>query len=563
MKRTITYIFIIALTFSLGCAKKEDLVVAEVGGRQITVADFERASEIIEEEYLPLTDDLEGKKQLLDHMINKEVMALRAIESGYEKEEMFLGYWNRFRPPFLITAMMDQYIRKKVTVTEEEVDDYYEKMHYEYTLSQIVVADESFAWELREKIMAGEDFAEMAKKHSIDQSAEDGGFLGSSPVGAMIPWVEEALFGMKEGDISEPLRTHVGWSLIKVHRIRRIEPEKGKEYVRDRVFAIKEKLGIEKMKAEIEKEIEMTFYTDAVQIAYDALPEDIPPGDIYTYKVTRANAPNVEIPEQYEDMIIVQYVDGAYTLRDFAEYYEALGLPERPTRRAGKEAIITAMHKKVFDVVLPVYAEHKLKILEIPEVRETLERKKEEFLVYLLYQDQVRDEITVTPGMIEEYYHTNIDEIRTAEKREFSIIVVSDLATAQEVATRARSGEDFSKLAIKYSEDPTVKENLGKTGLMEKGHYPEYDGVAFSLPEEGSVSDPFRVSRGWVVVKIEQIKGSSTPTLPEARSTIQKSLMEEKADKILMEKLEKWREGYPITIYDNNLGKAELKRTRL
>jgi parvulin-like peptidyl-prolyl isomerase len=128
---------------------------------------------------------------------------------------------------------------------------------------------------------------------------------------------------------------------------------------------------------------------------------------------------------------------------------------------------------------------------------------------------------------------------------------------------RARSGEDFSKLAIKYSEDPTVKENLGKTGLMVKGHYPEYDGVAFSLPEEGSVSDPFKVPRGWVVVKIERIESSSTPTLPEAKSTIQRSLMEEKADKILMEKLEKWREGYPITIYDNNLEKAELKRTRL
>lgn len=563
MKRTIIYTFIIALTFSLGCAKKEDLIVAEVGGRQITVADFERASEIIEEDYLPLTDDLEGKKQLLDHVINKEVMALRAIESGYEKEEMFLNFWNRFRPPFLITAMTDQYIRKRVKINEEEVDDYYEKMHYEYTLSQIVVADESLAWELREKIMGGEDFAELAKKHSIDHSAKDGGFLGSSPVGAMIPWVEEALFGMKEGDISEPLRTHIGWSLLKVHRIRRIEPEKGKEYVRDRVFAIKEKLSIERMKAEIEKEIELTFYTDAVQIAYDALPEDIPMEDIITYKVTRSNAPKIEIPEQYEDMIITQYVDGAYTLKDFAEYYEALGLPERPTRRAGKEAIITAMHKKVFDVVLPVYAEQKLKILEIPEVREALDRKKEEFLVYLLYQDQVASEVTVTPSMIEGYYHDYIDELRTAEQRELSIIIVSDKTTAQEVAMRGRSGEDFTKLAVKYSEDPTVKENLGKTGLIEKGHYPEYDGVAFSLPEEGSVSDPFMVSRGWAVVKILQIERSSTPTLNEATSAIKKTLMEERADKILMEKLKKWREGYPITIHDNNLAKAELKRTRL
>ena len=60
-------------------------------------------------------------------------------------------------------------------------------------------------------------------------------------------------------------------------------------------------------------------------------------------------------------MIMCTFADQSYTIGDFAEYYELLGLPERPRRAKGKEDIMHAMHKKVFDTVLPEYAEQKAK----------------------------------------------------------------------------------------------------------------------------------------------------------------------------------------------------------
>lgn len=563
MRRIILAFVLISALLATGCTKREELVVAKVEKKEITIADFEKTMEILSNQYMPETNDLEGKKALLDHIINKEVMALKARDAGYEREEWFQNLWQRYRGPFLVAALMDQLVRKKVVVTEAEIDDYFEKMQYEYTLSQIIVAGEDEAWELRERITGGEDFGEIAKKYSLHKSAENSGFVGSNTVGSILWWVEEALFNMKEGDVSPPLKTSTGWALLKVHRIRDVEPENDRGYAAKRVRGIKEKKGMESLKAQIEKDIGLVWYTDAIMIAFDALPEDIKIEDIISYKVTRENAPKLDLSDQYRDMIICTFADETYTIDDFAEYYELLGLPDRPRRGQGREGIMLSLHKKVFDTVLPDYAEQKAKILEIPEVMESYEMRKEQFIVQKLYQDQIFNEVNVTTVEINAYYEENKENIMIPEQRDYSIILVKSEETAVEIKKKSDSGYDFSELVKAYSLDPNAKENLGRTGMTYAGHFPDYDRIAFSLPKAGSVSAPFGTTRGWAIVKVEEILHSKTPTMLEAMQTIKKTLTEIKAEALLEEKLKTWREGYPIEIFDENLAKAELKRTRL
>lgn len=563
LKRVVLFIVMISVVLSAGCSEREDLVLARVEEKEITIADFENAVELLESKHLPETDDLEGKLEMLDHLINKEVMALKALDAGYEREEWFQNIWTRFRNPFLISAMMDQLVRKNVEVTEEEIDYYYDKMQNEYTLSQIVVMSEDLAWELRDRAMAGEDFAELAKEYSVDKSAENGGFVGSDTVGRILWWVEESLFDLSEGDISTPLATSTGFAILKIHRIRRIVPDETREYAEKRLRAIKEKKGVTELRSKIEKDIELTWYPDAVDFAYSSLPDDIAFEDIISYKVNRDNAPKLNLPEKYHDMILCTYTDGSATLGDFAKLYEEVGLPERPRRDKGKESVIQMVHRNIFDEVLAAYAEQQAKILEIPEVRESYESRKEQFLVQKLYQEQVLDEVLVSKPEIEEYYNEHKEEIVVPEQRDFSIVLVADQKVANEVAMKAKSGADFSQLVLKHSKDPTLREKKGRTGLTYAGYYPDYDGVAFMLPHVGAVSDPFQTSRGWAVIKLEEIKQPETPTLIEATQTIRTTLKDIKAAEIFEEKMEKWRGEYSVEIIEGNVEKAELKRTRL
>lgn len=565
MKRAVLMVLLFALLVSFGCSKtpREDLVVAVVDVKKITVGDFERISEVMENKYLPETNDLEGKKQLLKHIINKEVMAIKAEAAGYEHQEAFVNFWKHWKNPFVVAALWEHHVRKKVTVTDEEVDAYFQKMQWEFTIRQLVVPNEEDALEIREQIMAGEDFAEMAKRRSLGPAANEGGFVGSNTIGNMYWWVEDTLYEMEEGDVSQPLRTTSGYALIKVERRRKIVPEQDRAYAEKRVRAIKEKKGMEDLKSKIEKEIEMTWSTDAINVAYDALPDDIAFDDIINYRVTRDNAPKLNIPEEYKDMIICQYLDGTFTMRDFEELYEATGLPSRPRRQYGREHVMQTVHRKIFDEVLPVYAEQMYGILEIPEIKEQIDKRKEEFIVYMLYQDQVADEVAVTDREIESYYNDHREELVTPEMRDFTICLVSDRSKAQEIMLRARKGEDFGTLVRTHSEDPKVKETQGKTGLVQKGKYPDYDEVAFSLPNEGDVSEPVKAPRGWAVIRVDEIEESKVLTIAEAAKLIRRQLMEEMAEEILLSKLDGWREDYIIEIDEENLAKAELKRLRL
>jgi peptidyl-prolyl cis-trans isomerase SurA len=69
---------------------------------------------------------------------------------------------------------------------------------------------------LRDRIVAGEDFAEVAKLNSEDASASKGGDLGWVAAGDTVPEFERAMNALNTGEISQPIHTPFGWHLVQV-----------------------------------------------------------------------------------------------------------------------------------------------------------------------------------------------------------------------------------------------------------------------------------------------------------------------------------------------------------
>lgn len=67
---------------------------------------------------------------------------------------------------------------------------------------------------IRERIVAGGDFAEEAKKNSDCPSGAEGGSLGWFGRGMMVPEFDKAAFEMKKGDISDIVTTQFGYHII-------------------------------------------------------------------------------------------------------------------------------------------------------------------------------------------------------------------------------------------------------------------------------------------------------------------------------------------------------------
>lgn len=71
--------------------------------------------------------------------------------------------------------------------------------------------------QLRERIIGGDDFAELARAHSEDPgSAVKGGDLGWVKPGDLVPEFEKVMDDLQSGQVSRPVKTRFGWHIIQV-----------------------------------------------------------------------------------------------------------------------------------------------------------------------------------------------------------------------------------------------------------------------------------------------------------------------------------------------------------
>lgn len=76
------------------------------------------------------------------------------------------------------------------------------------------------AQQIRKELLAGGDFAELARQHSDDPgSALLGGEMGFMQKGQLVPEYEEAALALSKGEISEPVKTEFGYHLIQLLEI--------------------------------------------------------------------------------------------------------------------------------------------------------------------------------------------------------------------------------------------------------------------------------------------------------------------------------------------------------
>jgi peptidyl-prolyl cis-trans isomerase SurA len=85
--------------------------------------------------------------------------------------------------------------------------------------SEIMTDDQArqLAQELKGRALSGEEFADLARAYSEDiGSAQEGGELGWTNPGQMVPEFEQAMNATAVGEISDPVRSQFGWHIIEV-----------------------------------------------------------------------------------------------------------------------------------------------------------------------------------------------------------------------------------------------------------------------------------------------------------------------------------------------------------
>lgn len=82
----------------------------------------------------------------------------------------------------------------------------------------ILVATEEEADGIKQRIVEGADFAELARQHSTCPSGARGGDLGEFSPGQMVKEFDDVCFSDEVGVVHGPVRTQFGYHLIEVTR---------------------------------------------------------------------------------------------------------------------------------------------------------------------------------------------------------------------------------------------------------------------------------------------------------------------------------------------------------
>lgn len=254
MKRAILLITIVASIFVISCSKggvQNSSVVAKVGPTNITQEDAGRELKALPDQIQKMFQGQEGTERFVDELVKKEVLYQEAKKKGLGNNQEFQKKVEDFKKLTLISTLLEKEIEEKSKVTDKEVQDYYDAHKKDFAAnnqvraSHILVKTEEDAKKLLDQIKKGADFAKLAKANSIDTgSAKNGGDLGFFSRGQMVPEFERAAFGLKKGEVSNPLKTQYGYHIIKVTGVKEgniVEFDKIKQLLTQRLTAAKQK----------------------------------------------------------------------------------------------------------------------------------------------------------------------------------------------------------------------------------------------------------------------------------------------------------------------------------
>lgn len=181
-----------------------------------------------------VVDELELNEEITERMKRFGTKTLEEFEALVKAQGLTLeAVKKRLRDSLRVTKVVRRRVTLRVSVTDPEINQYIEdnRPKLETSLSYharhilIVPANDTDAsWEaariridmIRGQVADGGDFAELAKQHSRDASAKEGGDLGSLHRGELSQEIEEQILSLRPGEVSRPYKSQLGYHIFRL-----------------------------------------------------------------------------------------------------------------------------------------------------------------------------------------------------------------------------------------------------------------------------------------------------------------------------------------------------------
>lgn len=216
----------------------EQQAVLQQANRELAIAKKLLATEKAAHVVIPDSAIEQSLKELKQQFESDEAFLLAMSQNGLDEGQLRQA----LRHELKVETIIEQVVNENAGVSNEEIEIYYYQHLEKFQLPEtrtarhiLITINEDYPEntsaeaqrrleEIRDKYLRGEEsFQSLAEKHSECPTAMHGGLLGRVKPGQLYPELEQVLFGMEEGALSDIIHTPVGLHLIYCEQIH--EPE--------------------------------------------------------------------------------------------------------------------------------------------------------------------------------------------------------------------------------------------------------------------------------------------------------------------------------------------------
>lgn len=500
-----------------------------------------------------LTDNLNSRKKYLENLIGDEVLIQYAKSRGLDKNDAARNEYKRIYLQELLNAWSDKHISPAITVKDEHLKELFIKMNTKIKVRHLYASSKQDADLIYNDLMIGRSFTELAANVFTDPVLKkNGGLLGYIAVDEMDPAFEEAAFSLKPGQISKPVKTVYGYSIIKVDDIKAnpliTENEFLKAKERLRAFARKRiyEQKVKEISAQISGELKIRLNDQLINKIYE---------NIHVRPLAMLIEDRSLISSADLKAVVVNSSRGDWDLKTLIEELSIITPKQRKwirTEENLKEFITGVVNRK--------YLAEKARDEKLNATDSFNQKVQYSFDTYLLttVEDELKERLEIPRDTVFAYYINNKDLFSSKPEIRLSSILL-DRADMIDSVKKALQTSSFEDAAGKYSIQSITAEKGGDIGYYKKEDLDFLGEELFAL-KIGEWKGPIEDNGKYVFIKCTGRKDPVLKPFEECSAEIEEMLLSFRFYSSREGFIESVKKQFDVRVYPGRLSDIKLNQ---
>ena len=545
MRINLLFALITCLFFNGYSQQADNHVLAAVGNHQITLSEFnERYTNFLLS--TGAKDNMVVRKSVLDNMINELLLYYYDSNEKNLNDPGYIKELDDIRVRTILAYLKDQEVYAKITVSEQEMRQAFSRVNEQIAARHLFAKTEVEANNLYELVKVGVDFDTLAKQVFTDSILQNnGGYLGYFTWGDMDPAFEDAAYSLKVGEISPPVKTEYGYSIIKVED--RISNPLLTESEFQRKKAHLEYVIKMRKKEPSEKEyINSIFDESKINFNENALQKIL--GNMYSISDAEFDVDNEG------EEICVKYVNRVYSQNEIEKKISDL-----PLYQQNRINSIVNLQDAIKGLILKdsLYNIAVSKGYDTTQVVLDKIQKSDLSAFFKFKRDEIISEAQIPDSVVYKFYKDNINLFSTEPEINLQEILINNEELANNIINLLNEGSDFGELAKEYSLREWSAKNDGIIGYDPISKFGSYKDL-FWNSQVGQIIGPVKIEGIYGIFRLLGKEEGKPLDFDEVKTEVIKASQFENKEEILYDYTQKIRGKINVKVDEDMLYSNEI-----